>query len=799
MAAVNRPSPAHPGPNGRNLHSRPNSGILNSGQQNPGLHGTSQDPGPSSHPQQHVSARPVFYVPAPPPPPFLHYQWPMPFSYNPFAGFPGMGYGMVMPPFPPPPYMEAPAYILPYPHIQPVDYRRLLHPQVHAPSAPYQNPNQTRRIRLAHTFPIRETVNSEVQTEPTQRGIGDYGEGSPLISSDSGHGTTSPSSSSSSSQIQGSAEVENYTLPTSNANDLQVNRTCTSSAVKHGFNIPLPTGTKTVKSFIRATLETQKSCKDSVGQETVPPCSNGQCSMWSVSSPGSMVPVCSSSQEEDDVVKERCVSVPDILMSRGDGMPQETMLKMADKVLPQNDHQLLSYKTEVEHEKAVDQNPNETKNASVVADANDDAEGILSSEDSETLSKILKLRVAHEEQKAESRRENEPVGLVGSLRHCLPYRDDLLHSLSKSHKLPDNEQGNGNETNPHEDTTEIIPYQMSLNGCQMTRKNESVWSVESLAPFIPTKEWLLQNSMYEPEVIVEMTEEAENCRLSTQNDDLIVKASRERRQTRRFSSSDSIPMSDSWLIFSTPAGKQSPSKKPEMESENDASEIRGPSEKDPVASQTHLPSKLFLSNSTEEDVDENRSSEPEAIQSPNQESLIVNEQEKSPGSPEQQETLLLNSAAGEKISSMGQLILQNGVDMEAEDGACGNKASQLRNEQLCVPMADQKMAEVSPSKGHLVDCGIQCTELQELKCVCELKSSMGPSRKRPFKYSDMKKANHGKAKGFCMNGHMQKNQKRPCQWRNRGQEKQSSHQEDDNGYYGKPGKSKGGNGRNPRY
>ncbi|XP_038574912.1 E3 ubiquitin-protein ligase Hakai-like [Micropterus salmoides] len=96
MAAANRPSPAQSGPNGGNIHTRPSSGITNSGQ---------QDPGPPFHPQHHMSARPVFYIPAPapPPPPFLHYQWPMPFSYNPFAGFPGMGYGMVMPPFPPPP------------------------------------------------------------------------------------------------------------------------------------------------------------------------------------------------------------------------------------------------------------------------------------------------------------------------------------------------------------------------------------------------------------------------------------------------------------------------------------------------------------------------------------------------------------------------------------------------------------------------------------------------------------------------------------------------------------------------
>ncbi|XP_045907115.1 uncharacterized protein LOC123971993 isoform X2 [Micropterus dolomieu] len=740
MAAVNRPSPAQSGPNGGNIHTRPSSGITNSGQ---------QDPGPPFHPQHHMSARPVFYIPAPapPPPPFLHYQWPMPFSYNPFAGFPGMGYGMVMPPFPPPPYMESPAYIMPNPQIQPVDYRRFLHPHFHAPSAPYQNPNQTRRGHLPHAVPPRETVNSEVQTEPTQRGLDAFDEGSPHISSDCGLGTASisPSSSSSSSPKRGPTKAEDYTKPSSNSNDLHVNGTCTSSTVKVKFNIPRPTATKTVESCIRATLETLENSKDIVGQDNVPPCN-----MWSVSSPDNLVPACSSFHQEGEVevVKERHASVPDILMSWG---------------------------AEVEHEKSIYQSPVETKSGPVVADCADTNEGSL--KDHETPSKILKLPFGLHELFSESRRENELVGLVSSVSQCLPDRDEPQDSLNESHKLPDNEQGNDNETNPHEDTTEIIPYKMSLNSSQRKRKmNESVWSVESLAPFIPTKEWLLQNSMFEPEVIIETTEEAENVNpeLSTQNDSLFVESIKERRRTLRFSSSDSVPMSDSWLIFSTPAGKQSPAKKPETESENYASEMRGPnqgqsmapSEKDPVASPIQLQREIISSNPTEEDVDKNRSSEPEAIQCPNQESLIVNEQEeKSPRSPEQQKTLSLNSAAGETFSSSVQLILQNRVDME-DRGSENKGESQLRNEQLCVPMAEQEMAEVSPSKGHIVDIGVQCTNL--LDCVCgSLKSSMQPNRKQPFKYSDMKKANLDKAEGSGMNGHVQKNQKRHGPWRNR--------------------------------
>ncbi|XP_035526017.1 uncharacterized protein buc2l [Morone saxatilis] len=800
-AAVNKPPPGHPGPDVGNLHSCPNSYVPNSGQQDPGMHGISQDPGHSSYPQHNVSARPFFYVPAPPPPPFLQYQWPMPFSYNPLAGFSGMGYGMVMPPFPPPPYMEAPAYILPHPHIQPVDYRRLLHPQVHAPNALYQNPNQTRRIRPPHTVPVKETVNSAVQTEPTQRGTGSYGDGSPPSRSDYGHGTSSnsQSSSKSSSQKQGSTEVENYTLPSSNAKDLQVPSTCKKGTVEHSFNTPHPTGTKTVQSHIRATVETHKCRKDSVDQENVVPFRNGHCNMWSVSSPENMVPVCSSSQQEDEVVKERRVSVPDILMSWGGGTPEEIILKMTDKVLPHNEHQLPSYETEVEHGKSVYQSPTEPRNGPVVADgieANDGAENILSSvKDRETRCQILKLPFVLRELFSESRRENGPV------RRGLPHIDEPLHSLNKSHTLPDDEQENCNET--YEDTTEIIPCSMFLSSCSIRGKmNESVWSVESLAPFIPTKEWSLQKGMFEPEVIIEMTEEAEDGRLPTKSDNLFVKSSKERRQSRRFSSSDSVPMSDSWLIYSTPAGKESPSKNQEIEIGTDASEGREPKqcqstaplERDSLASPTHLSSKRILFTPTDKHMDENGSSETVAIQSPNQESVIVNkQQEKSPCSPEQEDTLLLNYVVGEEVS----YSLQK-ADLEAEDEKCGNEElSQLSNGQLCVPMVDQRMAKVSP-KGHLVDCGIQCTELQD--CLCEeLKGSMGPSRRHPYKYSDIKKTNGCKADGLNMNGHAQKTQKRHSQWRNRSQEKQSNQQEPYSGYCGKPGKPKGGNRRNPRF
>ncbi|XP_024858238.1 uncharacterized protein LOC108250181 [Kryptolebias marmoratus] len=183
-ATVNRPPAAYFRPVGGNPGSH-SSGLTSSVQPDLGPHSIGQDLGFSSHLHQPVFVPPTLYTHAPPPPPFLHYQWPMPFSFTPFSGYPNRSYGMVVPP---PPYLEAPAYILPHPHIQPVDYRRLLHPQV-----PAQNPNQTRRTRLPYV-PQREIVNSEVQTEPTQMNIGEYRVGWPPAVSDSGRGTGSNSS-----------------------------------------------------------------------------------------------------------------------------------------------------------------------------------------------------------------------------------------------------------------------------------------------------------------------------------------------------------------------------------------------------------------------------------------------------------------------------------------------------------------------------------------------------------------------------------------------------------------------------
>lgn len=621
---------------------------------------------------------------------------------------------MVMPPLPPPPYLESPAYIVPHPQVQPVDYRRLLHPQVHshAPCGSFQNLNQTRRIRLPHTSSVRETVNSEVQTEPIHRG--GYDEGCPTLSSDSGRATASnsPSSLSSGSQKQGLAEVETYIMASTEAKE-QVKGAGTNRVI-HDCHMVHPTG-MTVQSSRRATQEMQ-GCKDGAVQESslIPPCRNAHCNMWSVSSQESMGPVCSSSQKEDEV-KERRISVPDILSWGGDAS-QKTMT-MAAEALLQNNHESPCY----ENEKAFYQSPSKPKNYAVVVRSADnvDTEVISSSKDGEMIFKILKLPSLLE---PFSLSRDADSGLL--VRPSLSNGDEILQALNACER--------------HEEPTETTPKHTFLSRCQMNRKiNESVWSVESLAPFIPTKEWLQQNSVFEPEVIVEM-ERADNGKWSTKKDDLIGSFAKERRQSSRFSSPDSVLVSESVLTFSTPAKKQSPPTNPDMVCEPEVSETKGaeesqstvPSEKHPLTSLTTLQG-IILTASTDEEMNDHGSSNPEANQSPNRGTLICEQEEKS--SVERKETCLINSAAEDKVSSTSQMTLQNDTQMEVATGA-QKVDGQMRNVELGVPTADQKMAQVTPSKGNLVDCAIQCTELQGLKCLCEeLKGGVGSNRK-PHKY-----------------------------------------------------------------
>lgn len=552
---------------------------------------------------------------------------------------------MVIPPFAPPPYVDSSAYILPHPHIQPVDYRRLMHLQAPAPNAPYHNPNPLSRIRLPQAAPVRATVNSAVQTEPAQRNVGHYADGSPPMRTDSGHGTTSdsPSSSSSSSQKQTS---DSCSLTSNHAKDVPSPKTGKKGAEKHGGDILAPVAVD-VPSCIGTTVEQQKCHKASVDHETVPPYRNSHCNMWSVGSPDGIVPVCSSSQQEDEVVKERRVSFPDILMSWGGGTPKEKVQKIPNKVSDQPKNQL---------PKSVCESPSATNSPVALENSDvDDSGNVLCSKKCPT-----------------GPRGNEPLEFGDSERQTFSNKD-LLHSLNVAAELEKD------ETILSEDPAKKISNQMLLSStCLKGRMNESVWSVESLPPFVPTKELIFLKNNVDSEII-EM-EEIENDK-ATKHDDS-GDESRKRRSDST-SSSDSGPASTSWLDFTPPAQRAvSLSKKPEKETEPTgpkSAHVILPAERNPLVSIT--PPRCGVTP----EVEENWFSEPEANRRPNQ-AVTVQEQSK--------HTL--------SSSAVGEAILQNGADPEAI--TCGSEE--------CDPTSERNTTDgMSPSKGHMVDCAIQCTSL----------------------------------------------------------------------------------------
>lgn len=570
---------------------------------------------------------------------------------------------MVIPPFAPPPYVDSPAYVLPHPHIQPVDYRRFLHPQVPAPTAPCQNPNPMRRIRLPQAAPVRATVNSAVQTEPTQRNVGHYADGSPPIRSDSGHGTTSDSASSSSSSSQKQAS-DSCSLTSNHAKEPQPHKTCKKGTDKHGGDIlaPRPVAVD-VPSCIGATVEEQKCRNASVDQETVPPYKNSHCNMWSVGSPDGMVPVCSSSQQEDEVIKERRVSFPDILMSWGGGTPKETSQKIPDKVFGRTETQLPSYDTVEEQEKSVCKSPSAT-NCSVALENShvDDSGDVRCSQKLPT-----------------EPRGNEHLEFGDSGSRTFPNKD-LLHSLNVSAELE------RDKTVLSEEPTEMIPHQMlSGSGRMKGRMNESVWSVESLPPFVPSKELIFQKNSVDSEMIIEMTEEAENDTEATKRDNLGDKSRKKKLDFDSDSSSDSVPGSTSWLVFTSPAQRAvTLPKKPEKEPE--PPEPKPGRVVPPFVSVT--PPRRYVAPTAEE-VEQNRSSEPEANQSPNQEVTVENTEQE-------------QSKRASPVSAVGEALLQHGADPETVPCASGERDL----------TSEQKTTDgLSPSKGHMVDCGIQCTSL----------------------------------------------------------------------------------------
>ncbi|XP_056627842.1 uncharacterized protein buc2l [Triplophysa dalaica] len=105
-----------------------------------------------------------FYIPNPQP--LMPYQWPLSAPYVPYTGFPGLGYGMVMPSLGLPPYLDVSGYMLPHAQVHMLDHRRMMNPHL-----PPNISHQANRFHCQTAMPQnRVMVSSEVQTEPACHG-----------------------------------------------------------------------------------------------------------------------------------------------------------------------------------------------------------------------------------------------------------------------------------------------------------------------------------------------------------------------------------------------------------------------------------------------------------------------------------------------------------------------------------------------------------------------------------------------------------------------------------------------------
>ncbi|XP_055007623.1 transcription factor TFIIIB component B'' homolog [Boleophthalmus pectinirostris] len=663
-AAFSRPQGAEPeNPRGPSGASNSGGAQAQAQAQVPG-----QDPG-LVHPQ--LVSRPLYYVHAPPPP-FMHYQWPMPF-YNPFNPFSGMGYGMMMPPFPPAAYMDPPAYFVPHAPVQPLDYRRMAQPY----SAPYQNPNATRRPRPPQPpGPARETVNTEVQTEP--RG-GEFHEESPRrSSSDSGRETASTSpTSSTSSQKKSNEDVESYNEPNKG---LQMKISCTRGSVEPCLPTPSPEERQSIPKISEDnSLVNLQSLKNRnvlmMRQENVTP----------VNSP-----------RKDMSKKERRISVPDILLSWGNGTPQEDKTADDDK-----NEKLPPYDDEIEN----------FQSSTVLNEEQLEPETVDAEKD-----------------------ENEKV--VESKSRYEPFE----RSLSISIKLCNTGNDTVNELTLEEPSGSV----QTPNGKFRRKLNESVWSVESLPVYVPTKEWLAQNTTAGPEVILELQEEAENGENEKP----------ENPKNRLNSSTDSVQLSDSFIDFSTPASKMDIKQTVPSEPKNyKMQKCLNPLDS-PII-------KMKMSEICAKEIEIIETSEP--AQNPKRRSFTAEEKLDQSEDSNKDKTITLDSEKASEESSAQKNALEVGAGL------------------LLVPPLDHVAMELSPSKGNLVDCGVQFPEFQTSRGNASI------NRKPNANASDVYNCS-ARSEG----ANWQK--KRHNQGRNKGPYRPYNQQEvyfD----YNKPGKQRGGKGR----
>lgn len=585
--------------------------------------------------------------------------------------------------FPPPPFMEAPVYILPHSYVQPLDHLRVNN------TAGALN----RRAPAPAAFPMRGTVSTEVQTERPPRADRRYD-----VCSDSGNGTTSCSPLSSSSSASHKPGPKERSSPEKRPH----------------------VGDNVIPSFLPSTLETQN--QDGVNQQPrfASNFHSSHFNVWSQSS--DKVPLCSSSQSKN--VADGCThgSFPNI------GMFDNTEvtcgpLRLRDE-LPDKSGSLRE------------------------TEANDG----LSQSNYEVPESLGRPGIP------ESRME-EDFRKLGQTVQCSTYRDGALCSLNTSQDRYEQR----NLRSLHEDTSETIIHCLSSSSIHMRGKiNESLWSVESLEPFIPSREWLLQNGLSDTEVIAETEEDQD--RLSTLKDTFVsLKVSGR-------TDSDAVPVLDNRLVFSTP--------------ERPGSQLNAEKVRDLSSPPQHV------NLSTERDLGDKRTSLSGA-QCPKPQVVVASQQlEHRPTPPVQvrvcpclqQDAVAEGSVSGGAVEegsvrggpsplcSESEVSIRGDPSGTFEEGSVrGGPSSTVEEgpevtQDLLVIAAPAELQILSPSRRPLMDCGIQCTDL----CDCGgLKDCMGTNQLPPLIGPGVKKVNRQLAEINPTDRRSSKPWKQSNHWRTR--------------------------------
>uniref|UniRef100_A0A8C7HSW7 Uncharacterized protein n=1 Tax=Oncorhynchus kisutch TaxID=8019 RepID=A0A8C7HSW7_ONCKI len=299
--------------------------------------------------------------------------------------------------------------------------------------------------------------------------------------------------------------------------------------------------------------------------------------------------------------------------------------------------------------------------------------------------------------------------------------------------------------------------QESFHYMQIQQKaNASVWSVQSLAPYVPSTEWLIQNGILDHEVSNAKESDANVSRGHTASQLLAIT---ERSQRLSLSSVDTLPpyvpfsclladmgkmyyrkhqlgTAEHKQVFSTPMDKFIPSKRLNSEalprrkrqlkhSHNLHMELveKG----SPTSQSAMIPSVEGSLNSTQGSV------KPKAQRSPNQKALKVTEPRvlSPPCFPDDPEPYSSKCLAGDKAPGC-RCTGRCNQKMEAEVMEPAKQARSIEpSRQDCEQIADVRMPTAPSSNGHFKTCGLMCSKLQERNCYCEVPKPNGVSfRKR---------------------------------------------------------------------